>query len=95
MSSQDEAVTVKPNGDLTGAGTTKFHEQLSDAASGASATVLVDLVRPAVMDSRALAVVLMAKKSLEARGRSLQIHLGHSEWAELETVAGLRDIITD
>ena len=95
MSQQDEMACVKPTGDLTGAASARFHEQLAEAARSNSVTVLVDLIRPAVMDGRSLAALLMERKSVEAAGRTLLVRLGHSEYRDLETVTGLSDIVTD
>ena len=95
MSQQAESNSVKPTGDLTGAASARFHEQLAEASQSGSPTVLVDLIRPSVMDGRALAALLMARKSVEASGRTLLVRPGHSEYRELETVTGLNDIITE
>lgn len=95
MPQQDEIACVKPTGDLTGAASARFHEQLIEAATSGNVTVLVDLIRPSVMDGRSLAALLMARKSVEAAGRSLLVRPGHSEYRDLETVTGLSDIVTE
>lgn len=86
-----EFLTVKASGDLAGNNSDKFKADLLEAVRSATKGVTVDLARPSLIDGKALAAVLMARRSAVACNKTFNVKLDHPEWREFPIVTGLAD----
>ncbi len=84
---------VKANGDLVGASSEKFKADLLEAVRSAGSGLIVDLARPSVIDGKAVASLLMARRSAAACNESFDVKLEHPEWREFPVLSGLADVI--
>lgn len=90
-----DVLVVKANGDLSGASSDKFKADLLEAVQSAGSGLVVDLARPSVIDGRAVASLLMARRSAAACGKSFEVKLEHPEWRDFPLLTGLTSAIAN
>lgn len=87
-------MVVKAGGDLVGASSDKLKADLLDGVRSAALGLVVDLARPAAIDGKAVAALLMARRSAAACNKSFDVKLEHPEWREFPLLSGLADVIS-